>query len=90
MPRGVGRGAGWQKRPVLVSTAIKVAVGVGAGESGREDVKGEDEDGASGLHAEMHSAGEAMAIAVEIRWAMTHPTIFSREDVGEVGGRRNR
>lgn len=36
------------------------------------------------------SAGDAMAIAVDIRCAMTQPTIFSRCDDSGVGeGRRN-
>lgn len=28
-------------------------------------------------HAETVSSGDATAMAVDIRWAMTHPTIFS-------------
>lgn len=80
IPSGVGSGAGWQKIPELVSTATSRAVGLGAG--------GEGEDcGAS--QAEAHSAGVAMAMAVDIRCAITHPTIFSRVVV-VIDGIRNK
>jgi len=59
MPIGVGSGAGWQKRPVLVSTATSFAVG--------EDGGMFEEDSGAGSQAEIHSAGVAIAIAVEIR-----------------------
>lgn len=76
MPSGVGIGAGWQKRPVLVSTATSAAVGGVRGASGEVP------------HAASQSADEAISIAVDIRWAITHPAIFSREVVED--GRRNR
>lgn len=65
--------------PELVSTATSLDVGVRDGLS--ED--GED----SGSQAEMHSAGVAMAIAVEICCAITQPTIFSRKVVVSDGVR---
>jgi hypothetical protein len=56
MPRGVGRGVGWQKREVVGSTGISV--------------RGDEEVVAGGT--------VAIAIAVDIRCAITQPTIFSR------------
>ena len=73
IPSGVGIGAGWQKRPVLVSTATSATVGGVRGAS---------------AHAASQSADEAISIAVDIRWAITHPAIFSRDVVED--GRRNR
>lgn len=58
MPRGVGRGVGWQKREVVGSTGISVR-----GEGDGEVVMG---------------GAVAIAIAVDIRCAITQPTIFSR------------
>lgn len=71
----------------------------------REAVGGEEEGGVSGSVwdeesvdekvlvsggvMEEHSDGEAMAIAVAICWATTHPIIFSRV-VEVVEGMRNR
>ena len=40
--------------------------------------------------AAVTSAGRAMAMAVEMRWATTQPTIFSRVEVGPGAERRNR
>lgn len=77
MPMAVGSGAGWQNMPVLVSTATSVAVGDAAG--GWSLFASE--------HAARHSWGVAIAIAVEIRWAMTHPTIFSRAELVDEGMR---
>jgi hypothetical protein len=78
MPSGVGRGVGWQKMPELVSTETSFAVGLGDGAS---------EDEGSGSQAELHSAGVAMTMAVEICCAITHPTIFSRKLVVSDGVR---
>lgn len=79
IPSGVGRAAGWQKIPAVVSTATSLDVGLEVG--ALED----REDGES--QAEMHSAGVAMAMAVEICCAMTQPTIFSRKLVVSDGVR---
>jgi hypothetical protein len=37
-----------------------------------------------------HSAGAAIAIAVDIRWAITQPTIFSRFDDPKLADIKNR
>lgn len=63
--------------PELVSTATSFDVGLGDGSS--------EED--CGSQAAMHSAGVAMAIAVEICCAITQPTIFSRSVVVSDGVR---
>ncbi len=62
MPSGVGRGSGWQNIPVSVSTTTRDSVFVDVGE----------------LVDSASPWGSAIAIAVEILSAMTHPTIFSR------------
>ena len=75
IPRGVGRGIGWQNRPALKSTGIK-EVGC-SGECARR-------------RARLLSSEEATAIAVEIRCAIRQPAIFSRAEPFVFGERRKR
>jgi hypothetical protein len=79
MPIGVESGSGLQNRLELGSTETRRAVGGGAGFAfERASVRGP-----------WTSAGEAMAIAVEIWVAITQPAIVSQEsDLSD--GRRKR
>lgn len=85
MPIGVESGAGWTYRFVEVSTGIRLRCG-----RGEREFAGEDGDGEVwAVHAET-SESVAMAMAVVMRCAITHPTIFSREDVDAPGDEDNR
>lgn len=79
MPIGVERGSGLQNRLELVSTETRRAVGGGTEFISR---------GVSVIDP-LISAGEAMAIAVEIWVAITQPAIVSQE-VDFLDGRRKR
>lgn len=79
MPIGVARGSGLQNRLELVSTETRRAVGGGKWfASGRVSVAGP-----------WTSAGEAMAIAVEMWVAITQPAMVSQEG-DRSDGRRKR
>jgi hypothetical protein len=75
----VGKGAGWTNNEVVASTVIKDGAG-GA------SIGGVVSDSVEVAHA----SGAAMAIAVLILCAITHPTIFSRGDPVDVVGIKNR
>lgn len=68
---------------VSIATRVAVGGGIAASSCVVAGTEGEDED--DGVEGE----GAEMAIAVEMCWAITQPTIFSRaNEDGE--GRRNR
>lgn len=83
IPRGVGSGSGWQNSPELVSTARSgVCFSCVDGRCSRLDVESDavlslGDSPTPSSRALAVSSGDAMAMAVDIRWAMTHPTIFS-------------
>ena len=99
MPIGVGSGLGCTNRLVLVSTGMRaVGSSLSSLRGGRFSVPWRDSFGEEGVAVERDalaaatSPGDAMAMAVDIRCAITHPTIFSRRvaDERDADGSKNR